>query len=64
MTDTPTPRRIRGTHVRRAILVACIANVAMLAWAPSGAAPIEGLRATFDAERPDDALARLAAIAP
>ena len=72
--ESPLRRRIKGRHVRRAILVACIVNVAMVAYAPRLLAPADaivgpvapGLRAALPAPsaRSADALALMAAAAP
>ena len=71
--ESPLRRRIKGRYVRRAILVACIANVAFVAYAPRAMAPdaafvaraAPDLRMGLRETRSDaDALALMAAAAP
>ena len=72
--ESPLRRRIKGRYVRRAILVACVANMGLVAVAPRpGVAPATaaadgpdlGLRTTLAPAGPEpsrEAMVRLAAL--
>lgn len=72
--ESPLRRRIKGRYVRSAIMVACMVNIALVAYAPRLMAPadavavaaVPGLRPALPTSQPASAetLARMAALAP